>query len=80
MVSQLDTAFSVLRCNNLLDFLEKLSLRCSITTLYQFSFPFLISNLIFFDRDNHFHNILMISYALSNFPFTVSETMCDYYL
>ena len=44
MVSQLDTPFSLLSCNNLLDLL---SLRCSMTFLYLFSFSFLISNLMF---------------------------------
>ena len=29
---------------------------------------------------NHFHNILRLFYVLPNFPFTTSETMCDYYL
>ena len=29
---------------------------------------------------NHFHNILRLFNVLSNFPFTTSETMGDYYL
>ena len=29
---------------------------------------------------NHFHNILRLFDVLSNFPFTTSETMGDYYL
>ena len=29
---------------------------------------------------NHFHNILRRFDVLTNFPFTSSETMCDYYL
>ena len=28
---------------------------------------------------NHFHNILRLFDVLSNFPFTTSETMRDYY-
>ena len=28
----------------------------------------------------HFHNILRLFDLLPNFPFTTSETMCDYYL
>ena len=31
-------------------------------------------------RYNHFHNILRLSDVLPNFPFTASETMCNYYL
>ena len=30
--------------------------------------------------DNRFHNILRLFDVLSNFPFTTSETMGDYYL
>ena len=30
--------------------------------------------------DNQFHNILRLFDVLQNFPFTTSETMCDYYL
>ena len=29
---------------------------------------------------NHFHNILRLFDVLPNFPFTISETMPDYYL
>ena len=29
---------------------------------------------------NHFHDILRLFDALTNFPFTTSETMRDYYL
>ena len=29
---------------------------------------------------NHFHNILRLFNVLTNFPFTTSETMRDYYL
>ena len=29
---------------------------------------------------NQFHNILRLFDVLPNFPFTPSETMCDYYL
>ena len=29
---------------------------------------------------NQFHNILRLFNVLPNFPFTTSETMCDYYL
>ena len=29
---------------------------------------------------NHFHNILRLFDVLTNFPFTASETMCNYYL
>ena len=28
---------------------------------------------------NYFHNILRLFDVLTNFPFTKSETMCDYY-
>ena len=30
--------------------------------------------------NNHFHNILRLFDVLPNFPFTTSETICDYYL
>ena len=30
--------------------------------------------------DNHFYNILELFDVLPNFSFTISETMCDYYL
>ena len=30
--------------------------------------------------DNRFHNILKFLDVLTNFTFTTSETMCDYYL
>ena len=29
---------------------------------------------------SHFHNILRLFDVLTNFPFTTSETICDYYL
>ena len=29
---------------------------------------------------NQFHNILRLFHDLPDFPFTTSETMCDYYL
>ena len=29
---------------------------------------------------NHFYNIMRLFDDLPNFPFTTSETMCDYYL
>ena len=32
------------------------------------------------DLHNHFHNILRLFDVLSNFPYTPSETMLDYYL
>ena len=31
-------------------------------------------------EEKRFHNILRLLMVLSNFPFTTSETMCDYYL
>ena len=33
-----------------------------------------------FQSYNDFHNILRLFGVLPNFPFTTSETMCDYYL
>ena len=30
--------------------------------------------------DNQFHNVLRLFHDLPDFPFTTSETMCDYYL
>ena len=39
-----------------------------------------IKNKLEFDIYNHFHNILRLFDVLTNFFFTTSETMRDYYL
>ena len=48
-----------------------------VTNLYRCEFSSKESK---FQSYNHFHNILRLFGVLPNFPFTISETMCDYYL
>ena len=62
------------------------------TLPFTFSLAFMTSTNVFVDLDfvvvipkindlhNHFHNILRLFDVLSNFPYTPSETMLDYYL
>ena len=56
------------------------TLLSKICFLFTFSSPQIFLLIMFLNSYNHFHNILRVFDVLTNFPFTTSETMPEYFL
>ena len=59
---------------------DDLIILCGFVMMVCSNFNILCSNIIILCNYNHFHNVLRLFDVLTNFSFTTSETMRDYYL